>query len=163
MDASFAARQRLGQCEQPAGDPLDIAVDWDGRYPESDRSHSRGGVGADPRKFLQSGEVAWKATPGHDRFGASVQVSGPRVVTQARPQAEYFIQIRPCEGLHRREPAYEVFIVGYDSGDRRLLQHDLAEPDLVWVRRPPRFGTPGQAAAMAIVPGQQVASGKDGG
>ena len=44
-------------------------------------------------------------------------------------------------GLHRRH--------------RRLLQHDLAEPDAVGIGRLARQRPPGQPAPMAVVPGEQ--------
>ena len=55
------------------------------------------------------------------------------------------------------KPRHESVKIRGDGCHRRLLQHDLAEPDPVWVgtlsgRRPPR-----QGAAVAVVPRQQRA------
>src|SRR5580658_1389058 len=97
------------------------------------------------------------------RAGTRVKISCSRVVAEARPQAQHVVQIGRREGIDGGKSAYEGFIVGYDGGDRCLLQHDLAEPDSIRIRRPSSLGAPGHVAAMAVIPGEQGASGEDGG
>ena len=57
--------------------------------------------------------------------------------------------------LHCRPAGKKIAKVRTDGRDRRLLQHDLAEPDSVGIGRLARRRAPGQNAAMAIVPGEQ--------
>ena len=133
----FDARQRLRQREQPRSHPLDIAVDRHRRHVEADRRHGGSRIGPDPRQFQQTRDVTRKTAARRDHFGTGVEVSGPRIVSQTGPKAQDLIQIGRGERLDRGEPAYEGFIVRYDRGDRRLLQHDLAEPDPVRICRCP--------------------------
>ena len=155
------AGQGIGQREQAGRDTLHIGIDRHGGDAEPNRGHGVGGVDANARQCQQTGDGARKSAQFHHRAGAGVQVPRPRVIAKPGPQAQHRVQIGGGERLDRGKPAYEGFIIGYDGGDGRLLQHDLAEPDPVRIGRPPRDGAPGQVAAMTVVPGEQSASGED--
>src|SRR5205085_1093287 len=47
--------------------------------------------------------------------------------------------------------------IGPDGLNRRLLQHDLGQPDAVGIARLPRKGPPWQASTVTVVPGQEIA------
>ena len=98
-----------------------------------------------------------------DHLRAGVQVAGAGVVAKPGPGGQHGFQRRRGQRVHRREAAYEAFIVGYDRRDRGLLQHDLAEPDAVRDRRLAGLRAPRQAAPMAVIPAQQRPGRSDGG
>ncbi len=50
---------------------------------------------------------------------------------------------------------YETLVIGTDGNDRRLLQHDLAEPDVVGLGWRAGGAAPRQIAPLAVVPGKQ--------
>ena len=83
---------------------------------------------------------------------AGVQVAGARVITEPLPELKYLVE--RCRGERRNiGPAcHESVEIWADSRYRRLLQHDLAEPDAVGVGSDAGGGAPRQRAAVAVVP-----------
>src|SRR5262249_16104390 len=61
----------------------------------------------------------------------------------------------------RRPAVQEFMIVGDDGLHRRLLQHDLRQPDVIRIGALPRRRAPGQHARRLVVPGEEI--GRDGG
>ena len=95
-----------------------------------------GGVGADARQHLQLRYARGEFSPelaGDDR-GAFVQVAGAAVVAKASPGGEDVVERRGGQRLDCRPAREELEVVGNDGFHRRLLQHDLGDPDLVGIR-----------------------------
>ena len=90
----------------------------------------------------------------HDVAGAAVQVARPVVVAEAGPRGQHLLLRRFGQGVDVREAGEERLVVGLDGLHRRLLQHDLGDPD----RDTGRRSAPGQVAAMAAIPGEQAAA-----
>ncbi|GLQ70127.1 hypothetical protein GCM10007866_25800 [Gluconobacter albidus] len=49
----------------------------------------------------------------------------------------------------------KALVIGYDGFDGRLLEHDLAQPDGIWVWTLAGQAAPGKGAAVVVVPAQQ--------
>ena len=62
------------------------------------------------------------------RAGGALQVAGARVVAEARPQVQHFIDRRRGERRHVGEARHEALVVRDDGGHLGLLQHDLRHP-----------------------------------
>ena len=142
---------------EPSHDALDIAVDRGGASIESDGGNGRRGIGANTGQRTQSSNFAREfagMSLDHDA-GAGMQVAGARVIAESLPELQNLVE-RGCGQRPNIGPTcHESVEIWADSRHRRLLQHDLAEPDAVGIglhsgRRPPR-----QIAAMAVVPGKQ--------
>ncbi len=146
-------RRSLGQGEQPGDDALDVAVEHRRGHPEGDARHRRRGVGADPGQ-RQRGLRRWTGSrparpPGGRRRGAGAPGGSSRGRTSGRARRR---------GRRRRAPRRR----GSSPGSARrtaarldpgLLEHHLREPDPVGVGG----AAPGQVAAAAVEPGQQLA------
>jgi hypothetical protein len=52
-------------------------------------------------------------------------------------------------------PGEEALIIRDGCGDRRLLQHDLGDPDAVRVAALARPSAPRQVAPVPVIPGEQ--------
>ena len=126
-----------------AGTPNAIAAD------------RRRGVIADPRQRTQPGRIAWEPTRRNHRAGAGVQVAGAGVVAEPRPGGEHVLQRGGGQRPDGRETDQESFIVRDRRRNGGLLQHDLAEPDVVWIGGLARGGAPGQRPAVSVIPGEQ--------
>src|SRR5205823_8026963 len=92
------------------------------------------------------------AIPLDNSARAGMQVAGARVITEPLPELQYLVE--RCRGEHRNVgPAcHESVEIWADSRYRRLLQHDLAEPDAVRVGPDAGGGAPRQRPAVAVVP-----------
>ena len=116
-----------------------------------------GGIGADARKRAQRRlarrEMAAMALD-HGP-GAGVQVAGAGVIAEPCPGFQHLLERGRGQALDRRPARQEARVVGRDRAHRRLLQHDLGEPDPIGIGRLPRRRAPGQDATMAVVPGEQ--------
>ena len=153
----FAAGSGFAHGVEPRDDPLDIAVDRRGRPIEGDRGDRRRGVVADPGQRAQRRRVVGKlaAVPLDDGAGAGVQVAGAGVIAEPLPELQHLVERGRGERANIGPARHESVEIGADSRDRRLLQHDLAEPDAVGVGRLPARRAPRQVAAVAVVPGEQ--------
>jgi hypothetical protein len=157
-DLCLAGRQWRRDRIKPCNDTFDIAVDRHGRLVEGDRGNGRRRIAADSGQFPQGGftfrELA--AMPRHEDPRAGVHVAGARVIAEPGPGGEHVVQRgrRQCRQIG---PTLQEFrVIERDCSHRRLLQHDLGQPDAVGIRaftcrRPPR-----QHAAVPVIPGEQV-------
>src|SRR6202034_1316608 len=143
---------------KPRDDALDIAVDRRPRSVECDGRDGRRGIGADAwqiakalfaRRYLTVMLLDYDA-------GASMQITGTGVITEAGPGFEHVVERgrrqRPYIGPARQKAR----VIGPDRLDCGLLQHDFGQPDAIRIGALPRPRAPGQLAAMAVVPSQQV-------
>ena len=88
-------------------------------------------------------------------LGAGMEIARPRVIAKPLPGMQHIVERRRRQRCHIR-PAFEKpRKIRPDGRNRRLLQHDFAEPDAIRRRPFPRQGTPGQLPPMAVVPSQQ--------
>ena len=158
LDRGLGRRQRFFDREQPCHHALDIAVHRHRRQIEGDRGDRRGGVVADARQRTQRRQIGWKlsAMVLHDRAGASVQITRPRVIAEPGPDPQHVIEAGCGERGHARPALNKAREIRRDRLDRGLLQHDLGQPDPIGIgprtfARPPRQNPP-----MAVVPGEQI-------
>ena len=82
---------------------------------------------------------------------AAAQVPRPRVVAQARPEAQHVVEARLAQRAHVGEAGHEALVEGDDGLHLGLLEHDLAHPDGVGIAR----AAPGEIAGLPRVPGEQ--------
>ena len=157
FNSGFAAGQRLAHGEQARDHALDVAVDRRCGLAKCDRGDGRRGVGADARQLLQLGDGRRKLAAQilGNRDGALVQVAGAAVVAEPRPGGEHVVERRRGQRLDGRPAGEEAQIEGDDGFDRRLLQHDLAEPDAVGVGALARRHAPRQVTALLVIPSEQ--------
>jgi hypothetical protein len=85
-----------------------------------------------------------------------VEVARARVVAEAGPGRHHVLDRCRRQRRHRRPAREEVAVIGLHRDDRRLLQHDLRQPDMVGIGALPRQGAPRQNSAVTVVPGQQL-------
>jgi hypothetical protein len=64
--------------------------------------------------------------------------------------------------LDAREARHEALEIGLHRRDRGLLQHDLRDPDAVRIGALARQRAPGQDAAMAVIPGEEIGGARLG-
>ena len=70
-----------------------------------------------------------------DNIGGNDGGSAPALIAKPRPRREHVIERRFRQSPHIR-PALEKFpVVGTNRNDRRLLQHDLRQPDTIRIGR----------------------------
>ena len=90
-----------------------------------------------------------------DGLRAGVQVAGAGVIAQSLPGVQHLVERGGGQRANIGAARHESVKIGADRRDRRLLQHDLAEPDAVGVGALAGRGAPRQVAAVAVVPGEQ--------
>jgi hypothetical protein len=97
--------------------------------------------------------VSWKdsSVPLDQGLCGAVQIAGPAVISQPFPELENIVLVGSSEICDRGETGEESLEVRDDGNNRRLLQHDLADPDLVRIARLP----PRQRTSDAPVPRSQ--------
>ena len=150
-------RQRRLDGVQAGDHPLDVAVDDGCRPVVGDGGDRRRRVAADSRQRPQR-FFARRQPPAvlrEDDAGAAVQVARPRVIAEALPGVEHLVELGAGQRLEGGPARAEAGEALGDDRHRRLLEHDLAEPDDIGVRPRARLGAPGQAAAVAVVPVEQ--------
>src|SRR5206468_12186737 len=118
--------------------------------PERDAENGSGRVPAHAGQRLESVAVCreFAAVALYDDARRLVQVDRPAVVTEAGPEANYLCSGRGGERLECRESSDEPLVVGDHTVDLGLLEHQLGDQDGVRSR----VGSPGQTAAVAVVP-----------
>ena len=82
------------------------------------------------------------------------EVPRPGVVAEPRPGGEHRVSRGAPRANARRKPVEESVVPTADRLDRRLLQHDLRDPDAVGVPR----AAPGELPLFAVEPGEQPVS-----
>jgi tripartite-type tricarboxylate transporter receptor subunit TctC len=157
-DVRLGGRQGGLDREQSRHHPLDIAVDRRGAGTEGDRGDGGRRVGTDAGQVgkFRLARRKMPAVTRHHRSGAGVQVARAGVVAKPGPELEHVIEIRGSERAHVRPALRETLVIGGDRLHRRLLQHDLGQPDTVGIRRLARLRPPRQPATMTVVPGQKT-------
>src|SRR5690606_9593608 len=70
------------------------------------------------------------------------------------PNPEHVIRLSLSEALHAREPLHPGLVITFDYFDAGLLEHDLAHPNRIGVRRLP----PGQVPLPSVEPIEQPLS-----
>ena len=134
-------------------DPFHVAVE--DRGPAIKRLGGDG-IGRGEADAWQGDEHRWilgKVSPVlvDDGLGAAVEVSCPRVVTKAGPQAQHRVEGRRGEVLECGEGLDKASEIGLYRLHLGLLEHDLREPDAIGRGRafpgkivPPFLGEPSQ-------------------
>src|SRR6266481_5575415 len=100
---------------------------------EGERENRARGRAPDAGKGCELRELAGKlpAVVIADARGRAMQVAGPRVIAEPRPQMQHLIDRCIGERAHVGEAAHETLKVGNDGCDLRLLQHDLGHPHAI--------------------------------
>ena len=115
-----------------------------------ERQHRPGGVGPDPGKRQEAGQIVGEAPAPEVRhgLGTAPEVERPAVVTQSRPLLDDRGRAGVPTRNHGREASEEAMPTGHDPVDLGLLQHHLADQHRPRVaRRPPR-----QVASVLLEP-----------
>ncbi len=76
------------------------------------------------------------------------QVASTAVITESLPQSQHVVFIGGGKVAHGGEAIQKPFVVRHDGHDRRLLEHDLADPDPIRIGRAP----PRQIACVPFIP-----------
>ena len=119
---------------------------------EGDAGDGRCRIGADAGQRSQFGSRARELTAlRHDRPRGRVELTGPPVVSQARPSGEHILFSCRRQAPNRRKTLQESHEVALSGLHARLLQHDFGDPDGVGIRRP----APGQIAGDRSIPIQE--------
>ena len=92
---------------------------------------------------------------GDDVLRAFVQVARAAVVAKPRPGDHHVVDTCRGKGLDRRPALQKRFEIRNDRFHHRLLQHDLAQPDAIWVGLLSRWISPRQVTPVAVVPVEQ--------
>ena len=149
---------RLIDIPETAQHALDVAIHQRLVLVEGQAQNRARGIVADARQRQQS--LALLRQPagmlqGYNLRGL-VQIARPRIVTQPFPQLQDGLLIGSGQRLDGRKDLQPPHIVIADGLDARLLGHDFADPDRVWIAHACRRGAPGQFALMATVPGNEA-------
>ena len=138
---------------EPGKHPQNVAVHSGHREAEAD-----GGNG--PRRVLpdagqgQQGVVIGRQLPavlGADDLCRFLQVAHPAVITQSLPQLVQLFLLASGQRRDIRQGGKKALVVRQRRRDPGLLQHDLAQPDMVGRRVLPE----GEDAAVGVEPVQQ--------
>src|SRR5688572_3116461 len=84
-----------------------------------------------------------------------MQIAGARVVAEPGPRRHDIMNVGFRQIAHRRPAPQERLVIGLYRRHRGLLQHDLAQPDMIRIGGLSGPGAPRQAPPMPVVPGQQ--------
>ena len=125
--------------EQSGKDPRHVGVRGRMAASESEAGHGRGGVFAEAGQPGERREIAGEdsSVVPRDAHGRAAEVAGPRVIAQARPGREDALLPGAGERRKVREPIQERTVPLPDRRDRRLLEHDLGDPDAIRIGRAP--------------------------
>ena len=159
LDGRLGGRQRLLDEKETRDDPLDIAVDGGGRPVEGDGGDRRRRVGADAGQLAELRLRLRKAAAvqGRQNLCAGVEIARPRVIAEAGPGLHDGLDRRARQPLEGRKAIEKGREIGPHRRHIGLLQHDLRQPHPVGIRHLAGTRAPWQRAAMAVVPGQEVA------
>lgn len=159
LDLRLRRRQRRLDCEQPRDYPFDIAVHRGRMPPEGDRGDRGRRIGPDAGKLAQGVLGAGKTAAMGLRHGAraGMEIAGTGVIAEPGPGGEHVTEAGPRQCRHIRPAAQKVDIARRHRLHGGLLEHDLAEPDLVGILQMSRRRPPRQRSPLAPVPSQQRA------
>jgi hypothetical protein len=130
-----------------------VRLDRGQAHSEGERSHGRRHVLAEPRKRPQLIRVAGQAppVPSQDVARRPVEVARPRVVAQTRPGRQDRLLPGAGESGEVGKTGQEGIVAAADGSHRRLLEHDLRDPDAVRVAR----ASPGKRTLLPAKPGEE--------
>ena len=153
--SSFYRRfcNNAGVIIQSGKHPQHISVHRRDSQPEADGRDGSRCVVPDTGQSAEGVVVGWQlpAVLLTDDAGGLLQVAHPAVVAQPLPElVELFFFARRQRG-NVRQGGEEALIIGQRRRDAGLLQHDLAEPDVVGAG----VGAEGQDALVLVEPFQQ--------
>src|SRR5438876_2786233 len=106
---------------------------------ESEAGHGCGGVFAEAGQPGERRAIAGenpRVVP-RDPHGRAAEVASPCVIAQTRPGREDTLLAGAGERRKVREPLQEGTVPLPDRRDRRLLEHDLRDPDAIGIGRSP--------------------------
>ncbi len=135
----------------PCVNALDVSVYGCHPLLERDGADRAGRVLADAGQGRPAGQVFGPAGARHDLCRLK-HVAATPVVTEALPEREHLLLGRFGERAYVRETQHPRLVVREDGSDGRLLEHDLADPDLIRVGGP----APGEVALFSVVPVEQA-------
>ena len=70
-----------------------------------------------------------------DDLGAGMEIAGAGIIAEPRPGLQHLFERCRGQCLDRRPQAQEFAIIARDRRHRRLLQHDLGQPDVIGIGR----------------------------
>jgi len=85
----------------------------------------------------------------------SVECSRAAVIAEALPGVQDVGFVGLCQAFEVRKACDEGAETATDGGNRGLLQHQLADQDLIGIDGHAGQGAPGEMATMVIIPGEQ--------
>ncbi len=122
---------------------------------EGDRCDRAGRVCPDARQRAQRVHVFrdTAAVMIHDGACRDMKVVTAAVVTESRPEGENVVDRRGRQGSQGREAAHEPLEIRQNRPDLSLLEHELGNERGVRVGR---VASPGEVAAMPVIPAQEA-------
>ena len=149
--------------KQARHNPFDIPVHHGFGPLKGNGCDCRRCIGSDPRQRQQIGPGIRKppVMPDTDRAGTFQQVAGTGVIAQPGPGGHDLVVWRCGKRVNIGPACREPLKIIPDSGHGGLLQHDLGQPDPVWIGPLPtgprrRANAPGQFARVRVVPFQKI-------
>ncbi len=146
----------FGEAEDAEEDALDVAVEDGDGFAEGDGGDGGCGVLADAGERAEvvgsARELAMELALNELR--GAVEEMRAAVVAEAGPEREHVFLFGFGESFEGWEAAEELGVALDDSGDARLLEHDLREPGGVGVAD----AAPGEVASVLVVPGEELAA-----
>ena len=149
---SHDSAQRPGRhwCRSPSPARRRRSPRWPPPYIRQARARSR-----------NSGFGSRESAAPHDFPGAGDQVAGAGVIAEPGPFAENRFIVRGRQCFDSRPAFDEAAKARFHRGDRRLLKHDLAQPDDIrFGRRRPRRASPGQRPCIGIIMSEEPDRGR---
>ena len=153
-DGGFGGGEWGFDGEQAGGDPFDIAIDRHHRQRKRDGADGGGGIGADAGQAAQTLNRGGKRAARGNDAGTGDQIAGAGIIAQSGPEIEHLIIGGGGEIGDGGKMLEKTLEIGYDGGDRGLLEHDFAEPDPVGIGSIALGGAPGQVAPMRLIPAE---------
>ena len=153
LGARDRGRRELHARDGPHQDPPDVGVEDDVPLAEGEAGDGRGGVVAHARQreqvVVRRRDLAAVALDDRDRGG--VEAQRPTGVAQPAPHPHRLTGGLLGEGGRGRPPVEPGRVDRQHPGDRRLLEHELADHD---GPRRGRHPAPRQLARVVVVPGE---------
>jgi hypothetical protein len=155
--------RRSANSMETSDHPRHIGVDGGDPFAERDRCNRRGSVGADAWKLLKLGSSRREPAAADEVTGAGDQIASAGVIAKAGPFRENLLIGGGGKRLDRRPARGEPFESRRDGRDRRLLEHDLAQPHPIGMgRRFARSRAPGETPKVIHIMLQQARGGIGG-
>lgn len=153
-DGRFGLGQGGGDGEEAGDDPFHVAIYHRGGLVVGGGHDDGSGIGADAGEGEQAavggGESSVKLLT--DVLGALVQQMRAAVIAQALPVVEDGCEWGVGQRVDGGKGLHEALVVGDDSGDGGLLEHDFGQPDGVGVLGGIWDFAPGHGAVVLVIP-----------